>query len=127
MICQLTLEPSEADGYQVIKYPNTEGISITGQGFLTEAILVEVGKSYNYYKTYEDSITKGKFYPKDTNLRIVLIMQIKRVFAFKMLMTILTFYHFQESISMITLMIHLKKMTFLQLKMDALFLHLLLS
>lgn len=70
-MCQLTLEGSKADGYQVIKYPNDKGISITGPGFLAEAIYVEANKPINYYKTYEESITKGKFYPKDTNIKIV--------------------------------------------------------
>lgn len=53
--------PNET-GYHLLRYPNRDGISITGRGFLSEFIYVEKGKSFFYSKTYLGEIEKLREY-----------------------------------------------------------------
>ncbi|KAK8835197.1 hypothetical protein M9Y10_035820 [Tritrichomonas musculus] len=61
-MCQITYPAPEKTGYHIIKYPNTDGISITGSGFLVEAIPVTAGVSFTYHKNSKDPITLIKEY-----------------------------------------------------------------
>lgn len=56
VMCQLTYPAPSESGYHFISYPNRDGISTTGTGFLKEVIYVEKGKSFNYYKKYKEHI-----------------------------------------------------------------------
>ena len=42
--------------FHLIRYPNTNGISITGSGFLAELIPVVEGQTFTDYETYEEPI-----------------------------------------------------------------------
>ena len=50
----------------MIHYPNRDGISITGRVFLAELIPVEAGKSFIYYKSYQEPIELVREYYTDT-------------------------------------------------------------
>ena len=54
--CEIEYPAPEINRYYLIQYPNRDGISITGRGFLAELIEVEKGKSLIYSKTYNQSI-----------------------------------------------------------------------
>lgn len=55
-MCLITYDTPKSTGFHLIRYPNTNGISITGSGFLVELIPVVEGQSFTYYKTYEEPI-----------------------------------------------------------------------
>lgn len=63
--CLIEYPAPSTSGFHLIKYPNRDGISITGRGFLVEAIYVEEGKSFTYSKTYEGMIEKIREYSDD--------------------------------------------------------------
>lgn len=54
--CHILYEKPQFSGYHLIKYPNRDGISITGGGFLVEAIPVVINKQFYYYKTSKGEI-----------------------------------------------------------------------
>lgn len=63
--CEITYEAPYVTGFHLIHYPNRDGISITGRGFLAELIPVEKGKEFVYYKTYNDSIETVREYSNE--------------------------------------------------------------
>ncbi|KAK8878428.1 hypothetical protein M9Y10_005201 [Tritrichomonas musculus] len=69
-MCQLSYTPTST-GYDVIKYPNRDGISTTGSGFYVEAIPVKSGEKIDYYKTYKESISKITSYTSTEPISIV--------------------------------------------------------
>lgn len=54
--CQIEYPKAKYNGYDLIKYPNRDGISTTGGGFLVEIIPVVRGKSFYYYKTNDGTV-----------------------------------------------------------------------
>lgn len=69
IMCQLELEEPKNDGYYILKYPNRDGISITGSGFLVEAIKVKANQPITYYKYSKDRVRILKKYD-DSTLKI---------------------------------------------------------
>ena len=74
MACEITYPAPKSTGFHLIHYPNRDGISTTGRGFLSEIIPVEEGKSFVYSKTYLGSIEKVREYsvePVKISLKII--------------------------------------------------------
>lgn len=65
MMCQLTYKALDVSGYYLIRYPSLDGISTTGSGFYVEAIKLNAEQSFNYYKTYKESIQTISGYSDD--------------------------------------------------------------
>lgn len=60
--CLIKYPTPNETGYHLLRYPDRDGISVTGRGFLTEFIYVEKGKSFFYSKTYLGEIEILKEY-----------------------------------------------------------------
>lgn len=65
IMCQITYDTPSETGYHFIRYPNRDGISITGAGFLAEVIPVVSNQSFVYYKTFKGAIMTYREYPPD--------------------------------------------------------------
>lgn len=65
MACEITYPAPTMTGFHLIHYPNRDGISTTGRGFLAEIIPVENGTSFTYSKTYLGPIEKLREYSID--------------------------------------------------------------
>lgn len=63
--CENKYPEPEETGFHLIRYPDRWGISTTGQRFLAEAIPVEKGKSFYYYKTYIGEIELYRKYSSE--------------------------------------------------------------
>lgn len=71
--CQIKYNESSYNGYHLIRYPNRDGISTTGGGFLTEIIPVYKDQSFYYYKSFTEKIDiireyKGSYYYVKLNI-----------------------------------------------------------
>ena len=65
IMCLLDLEKPTFDGYYILRYPNRDGISITGKGFLVEVLPINKGEVIRYYKYVEGSVQIIKKYSYD--------------------------------------------------------------
>lgn len=54
--CHINFDANSGENFYLLSYPNTDGISITGSGFLTEIIKAKGGENLRYFKTYNDAI-----------------------------------------------------------------------
>lgn len=70
--CQIEYETPSTNGYHLIKYPNRNGISRTGGGFLAEIIPVYKYLTFYYYKTYNERIEKIREYEENTFILVKL-------------------------------------------------------
>lgn len=65
IMCQITYDMPSETGYHFIRYPNRDGISTTGAGFLAEVIPVVNNQTFTYYKTFNGAILTYREYPPD--------------------------------------------------------------
>lgn len=69
--CVIRYEADEGD-YQLIRFPNKEGINTTGRGQYSSFIKASKGKSYSYYKLFDGPFEHIRSYSSKSTFKLII-------------------------------------------------------